>query len=305
MGFRLPARLYLTTAYRYVDTDRWLDNIDPDEALPESEDNIGSVELRWSGLDYLTLRAGYERLHRSTEWRTKESHTDPADAAQRYSYAGKDQDLFKIAADIYPTDTLNFTVEYRYRKNDYNDKYEPLDIVIGMESDSRHELGLNVDYALGTRAKLFGYFDYARITFKQNQLYLSGTYPDNFWRAEQTEDTYGFGAGAEVTAIPNRLTLSVIGYYENSDGEVDYGFRNPSFIYSALGIDPDARVDIGNWDDYVRVGVMFKATYILTRSLSLIAGYAYEDFDYDDARLDDYRYVTDGTDSNAAFLTAI
>jgi hypothetical protein len=52
LGFRLPMKFYLGTGYTHILTNRPLDT------LADTNDDIYTVELRWKGLDIMTVRTG-------------------------------------------------------------------------------------------------------------------------------------------------------------------------------------------------------------------------------------------------------
>ncbi|HUL38364.1 MAG TPA: MtrB/PioB family outer membrane beta-barrel protein, partial [Thermodesulfobacteriota bacterium] len=78
LGFKLPANFYLGGGYQYIQTDRkvkGLEFVDPttlaDELAsvpPDNTDNIWSADLKWSGLDFLTARVGYQKLYRDADF---------------------------------------------------------------------------------------------------------------------------------------------------------------------------------------------------------------------------------------------
>ena len=105
LGFRLPKQFYLSGGYKYVQTKRdKKGETDPEEILPYDKDNIYSVDLRWSGLDFLGVRVGYEKFDRDADYQTVESEVN---SAKRFYYASQNKDTYKATVDIFPLESLN------------------------------------------------------------------------------------------------------------------------------------------------------------------------------------------------------
>jgi MtrB/PioB family decaheme-associated outer membrane protein len=285
-GYRLPANLYLSVGYKNAILKRIQEGQDAAAVLPFNRDNIYTVELRWSGLAYATFKAGYEFMKRNADYQTHASQFAPEDPSNRFAYVKQDRDTFKIGADVYPTDNLSFGLGYKYKNNDYKNKYVPLNATIGLEKDTRDEFNVDADYTLGKIAKLFGYFDYEKIKLKQSEIF-DRAIPR--WRVKQTDKTYDYGIGADIYVIKKKLTLRLVHDYVKSDGLADYSI--PAAVLTDIGLSPGDDVDISNWDDYKLRLYKIEAIYYATKSMTLSLGYAYEGFDYSDAQLDGYEFI--------------
>lgn len=295
LGLRLPAQLYLSGGYDYVKTKRDKgDETDPEEILPFDTDNVYHVDLRWTGLDFLSARVGYERFDRDADYRTPESEENPA---KRYYYASQNTNTYKATVDIFPLENLNFGFEYRHKSIDYTDT------IFGLRDQKNDEFETSVDYMIGKIAKLYGYGDFGWIKFKQRQF-------DNTplpWEADQKDRTWGYGVGTEVYVVPQKLTLVFQHDYLKSNGSVDYTL-DPG-LFSAGGLAGtganNENIDIGRWDDYIFYCFKIKTVYRFTKSLLASLGYAFERFKYSDAQLDNYQFAPTGpgtSDSNKAYL---
>jgi MtrB/PioB family decaheme-associated outer membrane protein len=292
VGFRLPARFHLTGGYQYVVTKRDF-HPDPVDVLPFNRDNIYSVDLKWSGLDFLEARVGYEKFDRDAHYRTPETAVQ---LDRKYAYAAQNRDTYKASIDIFPLENLNFGFEYRHREIDYTDT------IFGLKNDKRDEFGISADYTLGKIAKVYGNADFGWIKFDQLQQRTLLN-----WDAKQKDRTYGYGIGAEVYAIPNKLKFVFQHDYVKSNGNIDFTLDPGLFVagngLGGIGANND-NVDIVRWDDYTRYTFKIKAVYNFTKSLGASMGYAYERFNYKDAQLDGYQFVpAGGAGSNGAYLT--
>jgi hypothetical protein len=285
LGFRLPHRFYLAAGYKYVDTKRWW--LRGDQALPDNQDNILSTELKWSGLDFMDFKIGYEWMGRETDWPNLAAHFTPANPTRRFAYQEQDRDTFKAGIDIYPIDNLNVGLGYQYKKSNYQSDGVAGGVAgpgfFGLKNDKRDEFDFSTDYMIGKIAKVFGYFDYEFIKLNQNQ--FSVLIFEAPWSVKQTEKTYGYGIGADIYVIPKKLTFKFLHDYVKSNGLADYSLDQAAFGLTGLPI------NLGNWDDYTKYAFKFKAIYQLTKALSLSAGYGYERFKYEDAQLDNYQFV--------------
>jgi MtrB/PioB family decaheme-associated outer membrane protein len=295
LGFRLPANLYLSAGYKYIKTDRRLNEIEPvalELIPPDTKDNIYSADLRWTGLDFMAVKAGYERVDRSSDF------LGPIPFNRRFVYSPFDRDTYRISVDLYPIENLDFGFGYLHKRNDYEE-------IFGLKEDKRHELEMSANYLIGKIAKLYGFFNLEWIKFTQT---VQNSSPLGSFGEEQKEKTYGYGIGTEIYAIPQKLTLMFQFDYVKSNGGVDLTL-DPALFVAGTGLAGanNEIIDIINLDDYTKYALKFKAAYHFTKSLIVSAGYVYERFKYNDAQLDNYQFVNPATGpvtgGNAAYLT--
>jgi MtrB/PioB family decaheme-associated outer membrane protein len=289
LGLRLPQNFYLSGGYKYVATDRNDEGeTDPLLILPSNMDNNFFVDLKWSGLDFLEARAGYERLDRDVHYRTPQSAADPN---RIYSYAAQKRNTVKAMLDIFPLENLNFGLEYRFKNTNFSDtRY-------GLKKDQGHEVEVTADYSIGKIAKVYAYGDFEWTKFWQTQADSSA----RPWEADQLDRSWGYGIGTEVYVIPKKLTLIFQHDYLKSNGNVDFTL-DPGILAGIPTANQD-NIDIPRWDDYTLYSFMIKAVYNISKHFEASLGYAFERFDYNDAQLDNYMYAPTGAASNTAFLT--
>jgi MtrB/PioB family decaheme-associated outer membrane protein len=294
LGLRLPQNFYLSGGYKYVRTERNKEGeTDPVEILPYNRDNIYFIDLKWSGLDFLEGKVGYEKFDRDAHYRTLDSAINPA---RRFYYSAQNKNTIKAGVDLFPLENLNFGLEYRYVNIDYSDT------LFGLRSDKRHEVDISADYTIGKIAKVYGYGDYGWIKFRQSQTDNSGL-P---WEADQKDRSWGYGIGTEVYVIPKKLTLIFQHDYLKSNGDVDYTLVDGLFGTGGLPLFPVANnenIDVTQWDDYILYCFKIKAVYNFSKSLAVSLGYAYERFWYSDAQLNNYHFIPNGSATSSAFLT--
>jgi MtrB/PioB family decaheme-associated outer membrane protein len=292
-GLRLPLKFYLNGGYQYTRTEREFVKpaVEPDLALPSNRDRTYFVNLKWSQLEFLDFLVGFERLNRD------EFMTPNVEPNKMYAYSAQSRDTIKTSIDLFPLENLNFGLEYRHRRSEYNGT------VFGLKKDKRDEIGTNAAYTLGKLAKLYGNVDFGYIKFEPDLVRTTaGT--DAPWSADQKDKTFAYGLGTEFYAIPNKLTFVFQHDYMKSNGKVDFTI-DPSLLVAANGLagaDQD-NVDIMNSEDYTLYSFKIKAIYQFTKALSASLGYAYERFKYSDDQLDGYLYVVPAPASNQAFLT--
>jgi len=299
LGLRLPQKFYLAGGYKYVKTRRYeKGETDPAAVFPFDKDNIWFVDLKWSGLDFLEVRIGYENFDQDTDYRTIQSQLDPT---KRFPYAAQERNTYKAILDIFPLENLNLGFEYRHRNIDYSDT------TYGLKRDRRNEFETSADYIVGKIAKVYGYGNFGWIEFDRLQQKTEGIGTPADWGARQKDTTYGYGIGAEIYAIPKKLTFIFQHDYVKSNGSVD-STLDPVFFTAGGGAGlngigaNNSNIDITRWDDYTLYYFKIKAVYNFTKSLSASIGYAYERFKYSDAQLDNYNFTPTGG-TNAAFLT--
>jgi outer membrane protein assembly factor BamA len=248
------------------------------------------IELKWSGLDFLETRVGYEKFKRDAKYQSPETSMQ---LDRKYAYARQDRDTLKTAIDIFPFENLNLGLEYRHRKIDYTDS------MLGLKKEKRDEFSFSVDYSIGKIVKLFGNTDYGLIKFTPD-LQRSGLN----WSADQKDKTFGYGLGAEIYAIPNKLTFILQHHYLKSNGNVDMTIDPGLFATAGIAGANNELVDISRWDDYTLYGFKIKTIYHFTKNLTASIGYGYERFNYKDAQSDGYQFIPGGgAGNNGAYLT--
>ncbi len=299
LGFRLPAKLYLNTGYNYLKTKR------EREDIPENKDDLFSVDLRWSGLDFMVAKGGYERLHRKEKFEGPASPTTTSIIetwARRFDVAAKDRDIYKASVDISPIENLNFGLGYKYKNTDYKNT------VLGLRDEKSNEFDIDGDYTIGQFIKLFGYVAYEKIKTYQFQRQFTAGNADpgasptstNFnWDLTQNEKEYDYGIGTEIYVIPKKLTFILQHDYVRSNGFADFTYL--------LGANPlpagttQDNIDNSNWDDYRLKSYMVKAKYNATKNFVFSVGYAYEKFRYSDAQYDGYNFLPSTTYLTGAY----
>jgi MtrB/PioB family decaheme-associated outer membrane protein len=292
LGFRLPVNFYLSGAYIYtrVDRDR--------EDIPRNDDRFYKLGLRWSGLDFMVARVGYERLDRTADFQAPNIGLEPL--IRRFDAAPQKRDTFRAVFDFFPLENLNFSTGFQLKSIDYEDT------VLGIQDKDGGEFNFDVDYLIAKRVRLFANFDYERMRLRQTQRqipFAAGTIYD--WKLTEIDESCGYGIGADIYIVPKKWTLRLQHNYLRSDGSTDYTYLLDPVALA--GLSPGGRtqdnIDISNWDDYSLRYYLAKITYQPTDALSCSIGYAYEKFVYEDAQYDGYQYVPATTGTNGAYLT--
>ncbi len=303
VGFRLPFNFVLTPSYTYVQTKRQREDI------PEDRDNIYALDLRWSGVDFLLVRAGYERLQRRADF--QEPEVDSLNTyLRRYDAATKNQDTYKLSVDIFPIENLTVSAAFRKRAADYKDT------LLGLRRSTTNEYNLDADYVIRKRVRLFGYFDFSYAKLDQFQRSTSGapfnpnstpTASSFNWTVTETDRNYAYGLGSDVYIIPSKFALRLQHNYVNSDGYADYTYLLPGNLLAAqapINTRTQDNIDIHNLDSYTLQYYLAKLTYDIGKGLSVAAGYAYEKYRLDDAQINGYTFIPkSSTGSTLSYLT--
>ena len=276
LGFKLPAHLRLALGYRNNQT-KYTDRYD----AARRNDDVYSADLAWSGLDFATFKIGYEYLDRTSD-RHGTDAVDDFDTLWRFDVAPAKRHTFKASVDLSPVDNLSVTVGYKYRKTEYEDRsLSTATRGLGLRESRTDEVFVDASYSFAKHAKLYGYFDYEKM--RSLQYGYSSTEPTD-WSLKQNEKNFDYGIGADFFIIPKKLTVKVKYDYVRSDGSADFSY---------LDIPTPSDVDISSWDDYRKKSFSVKTIYDVNKSISLIAGYAYEQFKLDDRQLEGYQYRPD------------
>jgi MtrB/PioB family decaheme-associated outer membrane protein len=315
-GFKLPESLHLNASYAYIDTNR---ENRPD--IPSTKDNVYSAELRWDGLDFLTPKIGYERLMRLAKYGppyTLDSNAGHINFAQFVAFDAAKQrmDTYKVAVDASPFANLNIGVAYKYKKSAYPDN------TLGVQNANTNEFEIYGDYLIGGIMKMNAYFDLQNTAQKIHDCATSSggqcnTSADFFvsssdysyrWDSTRRDDTYEFGAGADIYLVPKKLTLRVQYDYVNSDGLEDFGFFSavPNQVGGVNSNSPGGPVGDPNLsvDSYKKSTFLCKLSYAISKSFTMTVGAVFEQFKYDDYAFSgaNYQYLS-GTGAGSTFLT--
>jgi MtrB/PioB family decaheme-associated outer membrane protein len=270
MGFKLPQHLLLTGAYEYTKAER--ERTD----LPENRDNLFGLGLKWSGLDFMAIKVGYERLDRAADFVGEATGYEPFQ--RRFDAAPQGRDTYKVSAEFFPIENLSFNIGYKYKKTNYKDT------LLGVTGNHADEVNFDADWQVHKQIRLFAFAAFERLSQDQRE-----RQPAYDWTLNQEEKTYDYGLGVDITLIPKKLTVKLEHSNIKSDGSVDYTY---------LGVIPAGRSqndDLAAWDSYRLTSYMAKATYQLTKTVSLSAAYAFQEFAYDDDQYAGYRYAVGAT----------
>lgn len=293
LGFRLPAHLRLTLGYKYKKTS-YEDRFDANRR----KDDVYSADLAWSGLDFATVRAGYERLHRTLD-RSGTAADEEGDTIWRFDVAPADRDTFKISVDLFPIEDLSLSIGYKYKKTDYEDRsLADATEGLGLRELKTDEVFVDASYAFMKRVQVYGYFDYEKTRSIQfghsNPLNLDA---DN-WKASLRDKSFDYGIGTDINAIPKKLTLKLQYDYIRSNGDADFTYLEPAVF--PVGAN-NSNIDITNWDDYRESAFSARAVYEVMKSLTVTAGYIYERFRLSDIQLEAYEYIVGSSRLTGAY----
>ena len=136
--------------------------------VPRTMDNTFRAQIIYNPFDWLGGRLKYQKLYRDTD--TEIQPITPAANAvnivpnniTRFDIGKQNQDMFKLTADITPTDTLNVSLEYAYKLDDYNST------ILGMQKAEENEFILDGSY-VWKGVKFFAFFDYDVSYINQTQ----------------------------------------------------------------------------------------------------------------------------------------
>lgn len=304
-GLKLPAHIKLTPYYKFVNVERHRGD------LPETDDDIYGIDAKWSGLDFMTVKAGYERMERDSRWEQLQLVTGTqasADAIEpyirRFDAADQDRDTFKLGLDISPNDRLNIGLGYKHKTSDYTET------VFGLLEEKSNSFNFSADFAVNNAVMISGYADYEIATLDQTERAMATTVntttadpndtvvgDGNYtWTANQRNKSLDYGLAVDMTVIPKVLSLRAQFDHVRSDGLADFTY----YESVPAGYTNDT-VDSQNWDDYKKNSFLLKATYNTTEKITLVGGYAYEHYKYNDQFSDGYTYVWGAT--NKSYLT--
>jgi hypothetical protein len=294
LGIKLPDKFHFDVGYSYVKTDR------SREDIPMDFDNIVKAELRWNGSDFVTPKISYEHLQRSAAGPTAADLASTNNFGidswlRRFDASSQTRDTYKVAADFYPVENLDLGLALQYIKANWAQD------ILGTRSKTTAEADFTGQYPIGQIASVSAYFDLQNIKTYSYFRRFDSTHNDvnpfdpqtssNYnWDMSINDNTYEFGAAAEVYLMPKKLTLRLQYDYTNSDGSDDLNILNTAALAAISTTANNGNIDIPNFDDYRDSSFTAKLSYLVTRSLSVAAGFSYEEYKYNDVAVDNYQY---------------
>jgi MtrB/PioB family decaheme-associated outer membrane protein len=289
-GYPLLSNLNAKLGYEW---ERW--ERDPKHReVPTSDEHTLKTSLDYSPLDWLLLRAAYRRGWRSISNYNTQAHLAHVvgdiegevfelEAAgqsillRKFDEADRTRDRVELLASITPLESLSFTATYSLIQDDFDNS--PL----GLQESMGWSLGGDLAYSPFKWLSLF--VNYMREEFRYDQLSRSRAvtgattfdFPDFNWRSKNTDTVDTYGAGADVSLIPNRLNLRLS--YSFSDADTIINSFNPVTPTSgtaaqnltATAVDfPLANTNL--------ITLIAALRYNLTRNWSLKGEYRWEQF---------------------------
>lgn len=311
LGFKLPAKTKLTAGYEYLRINRT--SAAPDLAntsswgvrndAPQTTDHILYAQVKNTLLHWLTAKARYERMYRSSEFqgdvfaslgdnRQIKAFWRPVDTAD------KTQDTVKLGLDFEPLDALSIGVEYSYKYNNYTES------VLGMQNDTRHELYLDANYKIAM-VKVNPFVELEMVdNFSKHRRYQTAGAASPFsgvndgtnynWTSTREDVNYALGLNTDVEIIKEKLILSSGYRYEKADGSEDFS----STFVPATPITNNVSLD-----DYTKQTLSAKLKYNITKNLNIGLCYLFEDLKYSDDHYNGYTYLTTATTGSGTQLT--
>jgi len=282
-GFKLPASLRLTTAYTFTKTER------SREDLPKNRDNLIDVGLKWTGLSFMALKVGYERLDRAAEFNIESQNpvVSLEPWLRRYDAAAFTRDTFKASVEVFPWDSFSFNVGFKNKATNYSQT------TLGLTDTNANEVTFDAEWQVNRRLRFFGYFDFEqRILnqFQRNNVSDPANPPTAAaynWTSSQHENTFGYGLGSDIVIVPDKLTLKLAHNSIKSDGTVNYSYLVQPIPVAGRTQD---NIDLTARDNYRLNNYVAKATYQMTKAVALSAAYAFEEFTYEDSQYSGYQY---------------
>jgi len=261
--------------------------------VPRTADNTFTAQMVYNPFDWLGTRLKYQKLYRGTDTELQPGTANVLpNNVSRFDIGKLDQDMFKLTADISPTEALNVSLEYAYKLDDYSDT------VLGLTKAQENEFIVDGNY-VWKGMKFFAFFDYDVSLNEQTEREGGGnpsaapTTSAFNWYCNQHNNNYAYGAGTSFPIIKDKLALIVQYDFELNNGTANFTSQSFTAAQTALGIN-NGTIDIGPWDDYTRQSISARLMYDYNKSFGLAFGYLYSQFRLNDGQLNGYQYVAPG-----------
>ncbi len=318
--YRFMRNLKGILGYEYTDVKRRIQEFEAGEAgeetgfhgnesiLPETWDHKFTGQIVYNPFEWLGGRLKYQKLYRNTHF-TASQAADPTDANavvnatlqnnnRRFDIGDKEQDMFKVTADVTPLKGLDIALEYAYKKDNWKKS------ALGFQDQDQNEFIVDASYEW-RGMRFFVFFDYDATTLNQTQRQTATTPanagnpnnpPDanNFnWSTKFDNKNYAYGVGASVPIMDNKLNFTVQYDFEKNNGLADFSSQAFTANHSGLGIN-NSNIGIPAWDDYTRQSISARLKYDFNKDLAFVLGYLYTQFKYSDSSVNGYNYAVPG-----------
>ena len=264
--------------------------------VPRTVDNTFKAQMVYNPFDWLGARLKYQKLYRGTDTELQPVTSSTSanivpNNINRFDIGKLNQDMFKLTADITPTETLNISFEYAYKLDNYNDT------VLGMQKAEENEFIVDGNY-VWKGMKFFAFFDYDVSYINQTQ--RTGTTDPSAapttsafnWYCNQHNNNYAYGAGTSFPIIKDKLAFIVQYDFELNNGTAN--FTSQSFTASTPSGINNGTINIPQWDDYTRQNISARLVYDYNKNFGLVFGFLYSQFRLNDGQLNGYQYVAPG-----------
>ncbi len=301
LSFDVLKNTTLSVGYTFEDMDR------THREVSETEEDKYRISVDSTPLEWLSLRASYERAQRDGDYdftvpfeRVIESGENPPQLPfmRKYDEANRDRDTVHLLATVYPLEALTVSASTIFEQNDYDDS------AFGLLEDEREIYTLDADYEVSERVSLNAYYSFEK--YEDSQMArqwrptagciidgdgtsdectdpftaVTGLDSPSNWNAEHDDKTNTFGGGVKVEAIPDRLDLKADYLISKSNGKI----KLASPVGANIDVDSNNSIpiDFGEVDDIKRQLLNLKAKYSFAKNLSVSLGYTWEKFEIKD-----------------------
>jgi MtrB/PioB family decaheme-associated outer membrane protein len=275
LGFDLPARTTFGLGYTFERTDRENREVD------QQDDNVLKASLDNNRLDWLNLRATYERTDRKIGTYNFDVYLKSGDdlnqlpQMRKYDQADLTRDRYQVQATVYPIQALALTGALTYGRDDFKDS------PYGLLEDNHLIASFDTDYAINESTSLNMFYTFETYDNKQR-----GSDAGADWTAAGEDQVNTLGGGVTLTLIPKRLDFGLTYSYSEADGDISFTSSSGSFA------------DFKAVDDAKTHALNTKLKYHFSDKLSLSLGYLWEKFDYEDYNTSGFSTVPTDTGGN-------
>jgi len=268
LEFDMSARTRLGIGYQFEHTDR------EHREVEKQDDNILKTFLDSRALDWMDLRASYERTDRRIGeynydvYLLSGENLNELPQIRKYDQADMVRDRYGVSATVYPAQAWSLTGAFTYGTDDFeNSPY-------GLQEDNHTIASLDTDYMFNDRATANLFYTYEKYENAQR-----GSSSGVDWTASGEDRIQTVGGGVTLALIPKRLDFNLT--YAFSDADGDLSFTSPSGAFADFDAVDDAKIHT----------LKTKLSYQLSEHLALSLGYMWEKFDYKDYNTDGFGYV--------------
>jgi len=201
---------------------------------------------------------------------------------RKFDIANRDRERYGANVTVFPTDMTTLAAYVNHAKDRYSDS------VLGLQHSTTDSFTVDGSITPVDFATVYAFYTKEELESEQDSRSFSGAAvkaaqsadPNRNWSAFHDDDVDTFGVGTKLGFLENRLVF-------NADYTFSQSTSSIRFTAGSVIAVPPVPTDMPDLKTRLHT-VNLKGRYMLSKNLSVGAGYQFEDYESDDWAVDNY-----------------